>query len=109
MLFLNSNLGIIEIGTGQTFNIKEILPTRYSYLSVDDFLIVQTSNTVTISNSYTYGAPVSNTATSTFVKSYDANTGILTAYQQISCNLTSPVQDRGQASKNHDVTAYLKQ
>lgn len=78
---INGNSGgVINLGTGTTFDIPKLLPSiDYTKLTADDF-IVSSPNTTTCNSSTIYGSDTFG-ARATYVqpqKNYDATTGILT-------------------------------
>lgn len=89
------------IGTGNTFDIKELLPdVEYQNLTEHNFVVEPTNNTsvpnqrlstqygVSTGGSNSKGVSSSSYAFVNITKSYNAETGILTC--GISCNSTTP-------------------
>lgn len=78
-LYTKSNgASIIHLGTGTSFDIKTLLPDiDYTNLTSDNFIIAPASASIYFSGTTVSGS-ISQSRGTSFTKSYDATTGVLT-------------------------------
>lgn len=93
-----SGSDIYDLGTGTSFDVSSI--TGYRNFTADNFIITagtaSTSKNISYSSSNGYASGSSNSSASCSVtKTYNANTGILTANQKIGISVSGTTRSGG--------------
>ena len=98
---------IVDLGTGRTFDIKEIEP-EYQNLTLSNFIVEVQSFSANTSSSTGNGTTLWPHGYFTLTKNYDQASGILNAYGTLRGGYTSSAAGvQGWAEATQDVHAYL--
>lgn len=97
---------LIDLGKGQSFNIKNILPDIYSTFTADNFYVYYIEGRNGGGGSTSEHMVNTGSSSSTLYKSYNATTGILTCYNQMQANWRASDQTK-YGNKNTDVKVKL--
>ena len=97
-------LTLVELGTGTNFSVAHI--NNFASLTVNDFIVEPINGSVT-EEGHSNDCKRGGSGSYTLTKSYNASTGILTAYGTLSCGIHCSDGNNFGNSKTVAVKAYL--